>query len=279
MLCKQLSGKVFELAQHKYACRVLQKAAVNLSEQQVCELGEELKGHVCRLAMDQNGNHVVQKFFETPRACEMLYGEFQTNTGMVAKHVYGCRVLQRMIELHGVQVSPLLNEMCSGQTLRSLCFDQYGNYVLQYILTFGREADLESVLDAITNSIADFACHKYASNITEKVMDSFRGRPQISKICKALLAGPARNPGAEGADGDDLLTRVTKDQFGNYIVQKLMQLLPDNLLPALMDRLRENLPRLEKSTFGKHIIFALKEQGYMTEQEVAIALGKTDDFQ
>ncbi len=41
---------------------------------------------------------------------------------------------------------------------------------------------------------------------------------------------------------------------------------------ALMDKLKGSLPLLHKLPYGKHIMYALREQGFMTEEEVSQAL-------
>jgi hypothetical protein len=41
-----------------------------------------------------------------------------------------------------------------------------------------------------------------------------------------------------------------------------------------LTRIQTNLKKVEKSQYGKHIIFALKEQGYMTPEAVNVALGR-----
>lgn len=45
-----------------------------------------------------------------------------------------------------------------------------------------------------------------------------------------------------------------KDQFANYVVQKIIDMSNDKLRQRLLDRIRLHLLALKKYTYGKHIV-------------------------
>lgn len=45
-----------------------------------------------------------------------------------------------------------------------------------------------------------------------------------------------------------------KDQFANYVVQKILEISNDNQREVLLDRIRMHLHALKKYTYGKHIV-------------------------
>lgn len=45
-----------------------------------------------------------------------------------------------------------------------------------------------------------------------------------------------------------------KDQFANYVVQKILEVSGDTHREILLDRIRTHLPALRKYTYGKHIV-------------------------
>lgn len=45
-----------------------------------------------------------------------------------------------------------------------------------------------------------------------------------------------------------------KDQFANYVVQKILETCSDKQREVLLDRIRVHLPALRKYTYGKHIV-------------------------
>ena len=55
---------------------------------------------------------------------------------------------------------------------------------------------------------------------------------------------------------------MMKDKFGNYVVQKLMDIAEGEQKQELISRLKEFMPVLDKLPYGKHILFALREGGY-----------------
>lgn len=45
-----------------------------------------------------------------------------------------------------------------------------------------------------------------------------------------------------------------KDQFANYVVQKILDISNDNQREVLLNRIRMHLQSLKKYTYGKHIV-------------------------
>ena len=92
------------------------------------------------------------------------------NAAILSCHPYGCRVLQRMLE-HCVEHQRIrvLDEVKSSH--RILLDDQYGNYVIQHVLQFGRNTDRDSILDIVVeNGLLAMSRQKFASNVVEKLL-------------------------------------------------------------------------------------------------------------
>lgn len=47
---------------------------------------------------------------------------------------------------------------------------------------------------------------------------------------------------------------MMKDQFANYVVQKIFEICTDNQRPILLSRIRLHAHALKKYTYGKHIV-------------------------
>lgn len=47
---------------------------------------------------------------------------------------------------------------------------------------------------------------------------------------------------------------MMKDQFANYVVQKILETCTDERRELLLNRIRIHLPALKKYTYGKHIV-------------------------
>ena len=51
-----------------------------------------------------------------------------------------------------------------------LAQDQYGNYVVQHVVEFGKPAHKEAIIKALKGRIGDLSRQKFASNVIEKCL-------------------------------------------------------------------------------------------------------------
>eukprot|EP00970_Alexandrium_tamarense_P019631 scaffold14297_cov752-Alexandrium_tamarense.AAC.1 len=67
----------------------------------------------------------------------------------LSRHTYGCRVVQRMVEnCVEPQKSRILDSIIACR--KQLIEDQYGNYVIQRCLQYGRPSDRDAIFESIT---------------------------------------------------------------------------------------------------------------------------------
>lgn len=93
--------QVLALSLQMYGCRVIQKALEVATLEQQLAIVQELEGHVMRCVRDQNGNHVIQKIIEcvpSPHIVTML-DTFIGQVVPLSTHPFGCRVVQRILEV------------------------------------------------------------------------------------------------------------------------------------------------------------------------------------
>ncbi len=57
-----------------------------------------------------------------------------------------------------------------------------------------------------------------------------------------------------GPNEEDPLQQMMKDQFGNYVVQKVLEVCDERQREMLLARVRVQLHALKKYTYGKHIV-------------------------
>ena len=179
-------------------CRVLQTALESLDDTIVIKLVDEFRGHVVSCIHDQNGNHVIQKCVEVlskkvtignedaETKINFILDEVLENTTNLSCHPYGCRVLQRILEhCPTVQRSRALDEISFCHS--DLLDDQYGNYVVQHVLQYGRDSDRESILAlVIKGGLLTLSRQKFASNVVEKLL-KFGSPSQRNKVVVEML--------------------------------------------------------------------------------------------
>jgi pumilio RNA-binding family len=201
-----LKGEMLQLSLQMYGCRVVQKALESLDERDIPGLLAEFHHNVLSCIHDQNGNHVIQKCIEvlSTRAkkarqtgdharadflnhqIDFIVNDVLTNTATLSCHPYGCRVLQRILEhCEDVRKTAALDEIALCH--RKLLDDQYGNYVIQHVLQYGRDPDRDSILDIVLESgLLRLSRQKFASNVVEKLL-KYGNTAQRSRIVEEML--------------------------------------------------------------------------------------------
>ena len=53
----------------------------------------------------------------------------------------------------------------------SLVQDQYGNYVVQHVLKYGKQEDKYEIISQLRGKIVQFSQHKFASNVIEQCVE------------------------------------------------------------------------------------------------------------
>ncbi|XP_004696111.1 pumilio homolog 2 isoform X2 [Echinops telfairi] len=250
-LATRIRGHVLPLALQMYGCRVIQKALESISSDQQSEMVKELDGHVLKCVKDQNGNHVVQKCIECvqPQSLQFIIDAFKGQVFVLSTHPYGCRVIQRILEhCTAEQTLPVLEEL--HQHTEQLVQDQYGNYVIQHVLEHGRPEDKSKIVSEIRGKVLALSQHKFASNVVEKCVT------HASRAERALLIDEVccQNDGPHSA-----LYTMMKDQYANYVVQKMIDMAEPAQRKIIMHKIRPHITTLRKYTYGKHILAKLEK--------------------
>ncbi|KAI0847845.1 ARM repeat-containing protein [Daldinia vernicosa] len=245
IIAAQMKGKVAELSTQMYACRVVQKALEHVLVEQQHEIVEELKPNIMQIVKDQNGNHVIQKIIQmVPQQCiPFIMDAFQNQIESLASHNYGCRVIQRILE-YGTEAEKksLMTDLhaCAAK----LITDQYGNYVTQHIIAQGEPEDRRKIIQLVLQRLIIFSKHKFASNVVEKSIEY--GTTEDRRAIRCQIT-------ALHSDGSSPLQLMMKDQFGNYVIQKLLQHLEGPDRESFIEEMRPHFANLKKFSSGRQM--------------------------
>jgi len=186
------------------------------------------------------------------KAIERIPGEHiqfivDAHRGQVAKmstHQYGCRVVQRMLE----HCQPKAKRVILDELLEHvlpLITDSYGNYVVQHIIQNGEPRDRRQAVNIVLQQLLTFSKHKFASNIVEKSIE-FADGDQRAEILRGLTV-----PNGEGITP---VLGLMRDQYGNYVLQKVHGRLRGAQRLALEQDMKQNYPFLRRTSYGKQVI-------------------------
>ncbi|CAG8680008.1 21637_t:CDS:10 [Gigaspora margarita] len=248
ILAKQMEGHVLSLALQMYGSTLV----------------KELDGNVLKCVKDQNGNHVIQKAIERVPAehIQFIINAFHGQVYNLATHPYGCRVIQRMFEhCTDEQTKPLLEEL--HRYTQNLVQDQYGNYVIQHVLERGKAADKSMVVAKVRGNVLQMSKHKFASNVVEKCV------AYGSKRDRQLLIDEVIQTKSDGyiSSFTSPLISMMKDQYANYVVQKMLDVVDGDQRDLLVAKIKPQLQSLKKYTYGKHLISKVEKLMILTENQ------------
>ena len=272
-LAHVMHGHVLNLSLQMYGCRVVQKALEHVPGDEQIRLVQELEGHVLRCVKDQNGNHVIQKCIECvplKTSAPFLTASFLSQASTLAMHPYGCRVIQRIFE-HGPpdHSQALLDELLKNTG--TLIQDQYGNYVIQHVLEHGHPSERSRIIKFLQGRLLEFSRHKFASNVVEKCvsfgMESER-RELIEEILTPIPSEDGNSSSTSMEGGEVIpLHLMMKDQFANYVVQKMLEIVDGEQRDMLLNCIKPQLFQLKKYTYGKHILAKVERMLGLTPSE------------
>lgn len=109
----------------------------------------------------------------------------------------------------------------------------------------GQPADRSLVVSKILGQAFLLSKHKFASNVVEKCVA--HGTQEERQVLIDEVLEPL-------VDGSLPLIAMVKDQFANYVVQKMLDVVDGAQRELLISKLKPHLNSLRKYTYGKHLI-------------------------
>jgi len=275
---KIVESGVFTLSTKVYGCRLIQKALDTLDRQDVVSIVASVKGKVWLLVHDHNGNHVIQKSVtkinefcqqsQSKEECaansllfdslDIIISEVTTNIKDLAVHPYGCRVVQRLIEhCTGAQKTQVLDSILEEGLPSMLINHEYGNYVVQRMLAFGRTSDRVAIFDTITTNVLNLSKQKHSSNVVEMML-TYGDVEQRCQVIEEILNGYCVDQ--HGVNRSAAVS-MAGDAYANYVMKTVMDTIEEGpTRERLFDMLLSNLGMLEKSPFARQVVLRVKSK-------------------
>ena len=172
-LFQQVQGYVPYLCFDSNGCLLVQRVVKLVWGDEQRELVGELQGFVSAAVADQHGNHVIQKCTELMRNSDVhfILHELQRVylPSELAKHRYGCRVFQRMIEhFDPSQLDSFVDGLV--ENAKELCFDEFGNYVIQTLFENGSIKHKTIISNMLLANVEKVAKDSLATRVLDKAL-------------------------------------------------------------------------------------------------------------
>jgi len=208
-----VSESFWVLAITKRGCRIVQKAIDVGSPAYQQQLVKQLTGRVMEALQSPHANYVLQKFIETipPEHMEFVLTELQEEQEesllALARHRFGCRILQRVMEqFSSEQAEPMIDKILTD--IASLSRHQYGNFVVQHILQNGLPSQRHAIAVVVGEDIIRLSKHRIASHVVSSAMINCPTE-DVERLTQLLLSDAGQ------------LTEVSRRQYGSFVVREV----------------------------------------------------------
>ena len=235
-----------ELSFDRFACRVVQKVLDIFTPKELAPVLKSLQGSIVSMALDQSANHVLQRIVKLfpNKDLAFLGAELALAMDDVICNKFGCRVVQYLLEKLCSSLSApyvdtelvlsyfntnYISRFSKKDVLRIMldkiisrpryCQDEYANYVVQYILghCFLTSYAEKIVEKSIRRNFIQFSTDKFASHVIEKALEIIEPATLDDIVHDLFMKHCGRN-------GRLAIEKMLFDQFGNYVVQRLLSI-------------------------------------------------------
>lgn len=240
-------GRVWDLARDQRGTRQVQRAletATNDDERAI--VAAELRGHVWEAARCPHANHVIQKCIAVmrPQASKFIIDEFTSrNDGpgpsQVARHRYGCRILERLIEhCPGDQLQELMEGLV--QEAVNLSKHPYGNFVMQHLLEHGQEAQRHLIATQLQQQAFSVASDSFARAVVSKALLYADAHDKVV-LARAILQEPG------------LIASMARTRHGHTGAKLMLVILQGPDCEEAHRQLSEDVAALRSSRYGRFV--------------------------
>jgi len=247
---------VLDLALSAKGTRVIQKALELTGGEAQIRLSNCLQGRVGQLLDSPHGNHILQKAIVVmpPYAVQFIFHELSFFRGGwvgVARHRYGCRVVERLLEHCDAELTaPIVAAMVAD--FASLSRHRFANYVIQHILEYAPAHRSQIVNALIQAGLPSLAQHEMASNIVDKAFE--HGSVENQQALAGVILSTS------GA-----IVELACSRYGSFTVRRMLETVQGTPRYMALQQLGEALPSLKASKYGR-----------LTAGRVLLALSKID---
>ena len=239
----QISNSLYEISINNYGTRPVQKMienlAMNMTTQDINIILGMTKGNVLDLIKDINGNRVIQSIIQNFKNKELLsplYKELNENITEILKTKSGCCVFSKVIlNITENDLNLIVDNII--KKFASFINDEFGNISLKRLIKLNNENYNSKIFPCIKDSIINFSCQKFSSNVIEACIDN--NTTLKKRTIEKLI------------DDDSIISKLIIDQFGNYIVQKALQNSEQKEFDIIINIIKNNEKKLKQSQHGK----------------------------
>mmetsp|Transcript_79575 Transcript_79575/g.233974 ORF Transcript_79575/g.233974 Transcript_79575/m.233974 type:complete len:397 (+) Transcript_79575:62-1252(+) len=248
---QQLAGRVWLLSRESDGCRVVQATLATATSDATREaLALELRGHVWQAMRHRHANHVLQKCITTlrPNAIQFIIDELlakgPAGTVRVARHAFGCRILQRLFEhCRPTQLSCVADHLLMD--VLALSKHVFGNFVLQHLLEYGSDSQQQRLMAELEKNAPELGRDIHSGAVLTKALSSGTQKDQV-----ALAHAIVRDQGA--------LAAMARTRHGSAAAKRLLETVQGGAREEAWRQLAEEAAELRARRYGRSLVAGLR---------------------
>ncbi|KAK7331707.1 hypothetical protein VNO80_28444 [Phaseolus coccineus] len=241
LVVTQEIGQLVRISLNTHGTRVVQKLIETLkTRQQISLVVSALQPGFLALIKDLNGNHVVQHCLQclSTEDNKFIFVAAAKYCVDIATHQHGCCVLQRCIgHSSGELRENLVAEISTNALL--LAQDQYGNYVVQFILDLRIPSATATLSLLFEGKYVHLSMQKFSSHVVEKCLAVFNDENR-SRVIHELLWAPH-------------FEQLLQDPHANYVVQSALRHSEGHVRNLLVEAIGSHKAISRNSPYSKKI--------------------------
>ena len=126
--------------------------------------------------------------------------------------------------------------------------DQFGNYVVQYVLDLDFQIVRVDLIKEFCGHIASLSTQKFSSNVIEKCLEV--ATPAVQNLIIEEIMQAAT------------LSLLLQDPYGNYVIQTALNIARPDQYRKLVEEIKPRLPALRNTPYGKRIQNKIARDGH-----------------
>ena len=236
---EELSKQAYILAKNQNGCRYLQKRVENNKDLVPTLFFPNILGHFQDLSNDQFGNYYIKIIIKyLPQdMINKLISLMNPYFGNIGTNQFGTKVMQYLIELLNEKNLSFFIEKIIPHII-TLINDLNGIHIVQKLISIKSES-IQLIYNTIFKNIELIAITRDGSNFIIKKLFDYLDEKNLIMLLNAI---------------NQKLNKIITDQFGNYIIQNIIERYNLELKYQLIENIILNLVNFSNQKFSSNVV-------------------------
>ena len=236
---EELAKQAYILAKNQNGCRYLQKRVENNKDLVKTLFFPNILGHFQDLSNDQFGNYYIKIIIKylPEDMINKLISLMNPYFGNIGTNQFGTKVMQYLIELLNEKNLSFFIEKIIPHII-TLINDLNGIHIVQKLISIKSES-IQLIYNTIFKNIELIAVTRDGSNFIIKKLFDYLDEKNLIMLLNAI---------------NQKLNKIITDQFGNYIIQNIIERYNLELKYQLIENIIQNLVNFSNQKFSSNVV-------------------------